>query len=69
MVTKKLLYIFYILIQYFYPDGGWGWIICGIAFLVHILTTGLQLSSSLLLFYAIEHLRDSNGIGKILVSC
>ncbi|XP_012159721.1 uncharacterized protein LOC101455298 [Ceratitis capitata] len=48
--------------QYFYPDGGWGWIICGIAFLIHILTTGLQLSNGLLLFYAIDHLRDSNGI-------
>ncbi|CAD7000242.1 unnamed protein product [Ceratitis capitata] len=46
-------------------DGGWGWIICGIAFLIHILTTGLQLSNGLLLFYAIDHLRDSNGIGEM----
>lgn len=50
--------------QYFYPDGGWGWIICGVSFLVHILTTGLQLSYGLLLFYAVDHLHKTSGIGK-----
>ncbi|XP_017155244.2 uncharacterized protein LOC108164151 [Drosophila miranda] len=48
--------------QYFYPDGGWGWIICGVSFLVHILTTGLQLSYGLLLFYAVQYLHNTNGI-------
>ncbi|EDW64667.2 uncharacterized protein Dvir_GJ21180 [Drosophila virilis] len=48
--------------QYFYPDGGWGWIICGVSFLVHILTTGLQLSYGLLLFYAVQHLHNTSGI-------
>ncbi|XP_034668028.1 uncharacterized protein LOC117901403, partial [Drosophila subobscura] len=48
--------------QYFYPDGGWGWIICGVSFLVHILTTGLQLSYGLLLFYAVQYLHNTSGI-------
>ncbi|ALC38869.1 CG10019, partial [Drosophila busckii] len=48
--------------QYFYPDGGWGWIICGVSFLVHILTTGLQLSYGLLSFYAVQHLHNTSGI-------
>uniref|UniRef100_A0A182F5E6 Uncharacterized protein n=1 Tax=Anopheles albimanus TaxID=7167 RepID=A0A182F5E6_ANOAL len=42
--------------QHFYPDGGWGWIVCGVAFLAHVLTTGFQLSFGLLLLYAIRHL-------------
>ncbi|KAJ6645744.1 Monocarboxylate transporter 2 [Pseudolycoriella hygida] len=42
--------------QHFYPDGGWGWIISGVAFLAHVLTTGFQLSYGLLLLYAIRHL-------------
>ncbi|EDV31231.2 uncharacterized protein Dana_GF15251 [Drosophila ananassae] len=48
--------------QYFYPDGGWGWIICGVSFLVHVLTTGLQLSYGLLLFYAVEYLHNASGV-------
>jgi len=51
-------------LQYFYPDGGWGWIICGVSFLVHILTTGLQLSYGLLWFYAVQYLHNTSGIGK-----
>ncbi|TMW54888.1 hypothetical protein DOY81_000121, partial [Sarcophaga bullata] len=47
--------------QHFYPDGGWGWIICGMSFLVHILTTGLQLSYGLTLFYAVQHIKNANG--------
>lgn len=50
----SLLSPFYI--QHFYPDGGWGWIICAIAFLAHVLTTGFQLSYGLLLLYAMRHL-------------
>lgn len=50
--------------QYFYPDGGWGWIICGVSFLVHVLTTGLQLSYGLLLFYAVEYLHNASGVGE-----
>ncbi|KAL5280342.1 hypothetical protein ACFFRR_004369 [Megaselia abdita] len=42
--------------QHFYPDGGWGWIICSISFLAHLLTSGLQLSYCLLLVYAVKHL-------------
>ncbi|XP_055684488.1 monocarboxylate transporter 12 [Lutzomyia longipalpis] len=42
--------------QHFYPDGGWGWIVCGVSFLAHVLTTGFQLSYGLLLLYAIRHL-------------
>ncbi|CAD7079779.1 unnamed protein product [Hermetia illucens] len=42
--------------QHFYPDGGWGWIICGVAFLAHVLTSGLQLSYGLLMLYAMKHL-------------
>ncbi|GAB0089113.1 uncharacterized protein DMENIID0001_036020 [Sergentomyia squamirostris] len=42
--------------QHFYPDGGWGWIVCGVAFLAHVLSTGFQLSYGLLLLYAIRHL-------------
>lgn len=45
-------------LQHFYPDGGWGWIVCGVAFLAHVLTTGFQLSYGLLLLYAMRHLGE-----------
>lgn len=44
--------------QHFYPDGGWGWIICGVAFLAHVFTSGLQLSYGLLLLYTMRHLKQ-----------
>ncbi|XP_046406251.1 monocarboxylate transporter 12-like [Ischnura elegans] len=34
--------------QHYYPEGGWGWIVCGCGFLVHLLTTGLQFSYGVL---------------------
>ena len=45
--------------QHYYPEGGWGWIVCGVGFLVHLLTSGLQLSFGLLYLYAITHLGDT----------
>lgn len=33
----------------------WGWIVCSIAFLAHILTTGFQLSYGFLFLYAVKH--------------
>ncbi len=29
----------------YYPDGGWGWVVCGAAFLVHFLGHGLHLAA------------------------
>ncbi|XP_074662838.1 monocarboxylate transporter 12-B-like [Tubulanus polymorphus] len=31
-----------------YPEGGWGWVVCAAAFIVHLLCQGLQLSYSTL---------------------
>lgn len=42
--------------QHFYPEGGWGWIVCGAAFLAHLLTTGMQLAFGLLYIYTLQHL-------------
>jgi hypothetical protein len=28
----------------YYPDGGWGWVVCGASFLVHFLCHGLHLA-------------------------
>jgi hypothetical protein len=40
----------------------WGWIVCSVAFLAHILTTGFQLSYGFLLLYAIKHLGQEAAI-------
>ncbi|XP_076371803.1 monocarboxylate transporter 10-like isoform X2 [Tachypleus tridentatus] len=44
--------------QHYYPEGGWGWVICVSAFLVHFLTSGLQLS------YGILHLEIVKTFGQ-----
>ncbi|CAG9111813.1 unnamed protein product [Plutella xylostella] len=45
--------------HHFYPEGGWGWIVCGAAFLAHLLSTGLQLAYGALHVYALRHLGPS----------
>ncbi|KAH7936642.1 hypothetical protein HPB49_001886 [Dermacentor silvarum] len=35
--------------QHYYPEGGWGWVVCACALLVHMLTHGLQGAYGLLL--------------------
>ncbi|XP_031633753.1 uncharacterized protein LOC116347331 [Contarinia nasturtii] len=44
--------------QHFYPDGGYGWIVSGVAFLAHVMTTGFQLSYGLLYLFATRHLGE-----------
>ncbi|KAK7068299.1 hypothetical protein SK128_005232 [Halocaridina rubra] len=42
--------------QHYYPEGGWGWLICACVFVVHVLTTGLQFSYGVLYTDLLEHL-------------
>ena len=50
------------MVKYFYPDGGWGWIICGTAFLAYLLSTGLQMSYSILFYYVVQHFKKSSNL-------
>jgi hypothetical protein len=61
-------YLFFSILQHFYPDGGWGWIVCGVAFLAHVLTTGFQLSYGLLQLYVMRHLgkEHDNATGECI---
>ncbi|XP_050459539.1 monocarboxylate transporter 4-like [Cataglyphis hispanica] len=43
---------------HFYPEGGWGWLVCAAGFLALLLTTGMQLAFGMLYLYAIRHLGD-----------
>ncbi|XP_066139576.1 monocarboxylate transporter 2-like isoform X1 [Euwallacea fornicatus] len=45
--------------QHYYPEGGWGWLVCGAAFLAHLLTSGMQLAFGLLYLYTIKFLIKS----------
>ncbi|XP_049817094.1 monocarboxylate transporter 2-like [Aethina tumida] len=42
--------------QHYYPEGGWGWLVCGAAFMAHLLTSGLQLAFGLLYLYVMKFL-------------
>ncbi|KAK8733172.1 hypothetical protein OTU49_006503 [Cherax quadricarinatus] len=44
--------------QHYYPEGGWGWLICACVFVVHVLTTGLQFSYGVLYTDMLNHLGD-----------
>ncbi|CAH1377000.1 unnamed protein product [Tenebrio molitor] len=46
--------------QHYYPEGGWGWLVCGAAFLAHLLTSGFQLAFGLLYLYTIKFLIRKN---------
>ncbi|XP_063916201.1 monocarboxylate transporter 2-like isoform X2 [Zophobas morio] len=46
--------------QHYYPEGGWGWLVCGAAFLAHLLTTGFQLAFGLLYLYTVKYLIKKN---------
>lgn len=34
--------------QHYYPEGGWGWVVCGCAFVINVLTMGLLLAYGVL---------------------
>ncbi|CAH0564315.1 unnamed protein product [Brassicogethes aeneus] len=46
--------------QHYYPEGGWGWLVCGAAFMAHLLTSGLQLAFGLLYLYVMKFLIRKN---------
>ncbi|XP_076232664.1 monocarboxylate transporter 10 isoform X2 [Calliopsis andreniformis] len=55
---------------HFYPDGGWGWLVCAAGFLALLLTTGMQLAFGLLHVHAErhfgeEHLMDLAWVGAL----
>lgn len=43
---------------HFYPEGGWGWLVCAAGFLAMLLTTGMQLAFGVLHLYAARHLGE-----------
>ncbi|XP_046836614.1 monocarboxylate transporter 10-like isoform X2 [Vespa crabro] len=43
---------------HFYPEGGWGWLVCAAGFLALLLTTGMQLAFGFLHLYATRHFGD-----------
>jgi hypothetical protein len=46
--------------QHYYPEGGWGWIVCACGFLVHVFTTGMQFSYGVLYLETVKiHGRES----------
>ncbi|XP_034950849.1 monocarboxylate transporter 4-like [Chelonus insularis] len=45
--------------SHFYPEGGWGWLVCAAGFLALLLTTGMQLAFGLLHLQAVKHLAGS----------
>ncbi|XP_069161299.1 monocarboxylate transporter 13 [Procambarus clarkii] len=48
--------------QHYYPEGGWGWLICACVFVVHVLTTGLQFSYGVLYTDLLKHLGEDRAM-------
>ncbi|KAG8225690.1 hypothetical protein J437_LFUL001722, partial [Ladona fulva] len=48
--------------QHYYPEGGWGWIVCGCGFLVHLLTTGLQFSYGVLYLEVVKRFGEGSAM-------
>jgi len=49
---------------HFYPEGGWGWIVCACAFLAHVTTSGAQLSAGALHIVLSNKFQDSSAHRK-----
>ncbi|XP_066974856.1 monocarboxylate transporter 8-like isoform X2 [Macrobrachium rosenbergii] len=49
--------------QHYYPEGGWGWLICACVFVVHVLTTGLQFSYGVLFTDLLDHVGQNHTMG------
>ncbi|XP_076627091.1 monocarboxylate transporter 10 [Colletes latitarsis] len=45
---------------HFYPEGGWGWLVCAAGFLALLLTTGMQLAFGLLHVHAARHFGEEH---------
>ncbi len=43
----------------YYPDGGWGWVVCGASFVIHFLSHGLHLAFGTLFNEILTHFRVS----------
>ncbi|CAG0898552.1 unnamed protein product [Darwinula stevensoni] len=59
--------------QHFYPEGGWGWVICACACSIHALTSGLQLSFGVFHLEMIRHFGqedtwDAMWVGSVSLS-
>ncbi|XP_058799155.1 monocarboxylate transporter 10 isoform X2 [Phymastichus coffea] len=46
--------------MHFYPEGGWGWLVCAAGFLAMLLTSGMQLAFGQLHIHAAKHLVQSS---------
>ena len=46
--------------QHYYPEGGWGWIICVCAVIVEIFTSGIQLSFGVLYVHILRKFGNNN---------
>ena len=48
----------------FYPDGGWGWAVCGAVFIVHFLAKGMYLAAGTFMLKVIDEFKiDSSYAG------
>ncbi|CAL1275176.1 unnamed protein product [Larinioides sclopetarius] len=59
--------------QHYYPEGGWGWVICACAFVINMLTSGLLLSYGILYKEVIkefgeEYTEQAMWLGSLSVS-
>lgn len=52
---------------HFYPEGGWGWIVCACAFLAHVTTSGAQLSAGALHIVVANKFQDSRNARKFVL--
>lgn len=53
--------------QHYYPEGGYGWVICFIAFIVQIIGSGIQLSYGIqLIIIAERYQKQKYESGKII---
>lgn len=46
--------------QHYYPEGGWGWIICVCVFLVNFLTWGVQLNYGVFQRFVVEQFGEEH---------